>query len=352
MSIAAAAAVNAVNAGGGGGAETPYGLKGFIFSSFTFLSFAAWIFFKSRLARRVGRVLLTRGGGRTLGGGGGDVALESGAAAGGAAAGGGEGDRMPISATARDDDCPICFEKPENIMCYTSCGHVFCESCVLSHWRNRHYPNRCLCPICRGAISTLFPMNAAGNVSRQMAEYNETVGGGGGGGGGGAAGAAGGAGGGGSDMIIRADLNPCGRVVMACGDCMRFVCESPFLLRSCAEIFLRQPRVGIALLFYLGRSFTFVFSLLATSFYCYFPVDLLPESTLGYFGLIDDGTHTHTQTHSQHQHTQTNTYTHAHTHTHTHTHTQTGFVQVLLLLLFLSLFRRFVLQTPTSSRQA
>lgn len=61
---------------------------------------------------------------------------------------------------AAGDDCPICMEKSAN-MVFTSCRHVFCEDCIISTWKNRNFPQRCICPLCRESIYTLFPLGPA-----------------------------------------------------------------------------------------------------------------------------------------------------------------------------------------------
>ena len=198
----------------------------------------------------------------------------------------------PIS-TDSDGECPICLEKKssEN-MVYTSCQHVFCESCLINTWKtHRSFPSMVACPMCRASVSTIFPM--AASVSRDVAEYNAVA-------------------------VTRASSSRDASVVeRAQGGCMAicfFICESPLLLRSFLTFLVQAPRLAIPLLCYAVRSIRFISMAIGTWIYCALPVDFLPEQTLGYLGFVDD-----------------------------------GLVQLCLLLAFLHYFRRIVLSSSSSS---
>lgn len=187
-----------------------------------------------------------------------------------------------------DGECPICLEKKssEN-MVYTSCQHVFCESCLINTWKtHRGYPALLSCPMCRSSVSTIFPM--AASVSRDVAEYNSVAG-------------------------TRTNGTAVERAQGCCMAMCSLICESPLLLRSFLTFLFQAPRLAIPLLCYAVRSIRFISMAIGTWIYCALPVDFLPEQTLGYIGFIDD-----------------------------------GFVQLCLLLVFLHYFRRIVLSSSSS----
>lgn len=166
-----------------------------------------------------------------------------------------------------DQDCPICLERTPNEMIYTSCRHVFCESCFDSLWRNRFGGNaRCVtCPMCRQLVTTIFPINASNSVSQRVADYNAS-----------------------NDIDTGSGAATCAAIWDAI-HCIPQACqESPLLARYFITTILRNPQLIVTFGFFLLNSYRFILIFCGVWMYCILPFDLLPESSLGYFGLLDD----------------------------------------------------------------
>jgi len=48
--------------------------------------------------------------------------------------------------------CSVCYGLPRQPCYHESCGHLFCEACLLSIFRTAHYPKAIPCPVCRTPI--------------------------------------------------------------------------------------------------------------------------------------------------------------------------------------------------------
>ena len=224
-----------------------------------------------------------------------------------------------------DDDCPICLEKGK-ILVFTSCRHIFCEECILNTWRNRNYPARCVCPLCRESIYTLFPFGPLSavesaalpdlktstnlqpglqemtgalsmrchshlpswlsccfdrvrqnkseivngvRVSAAIAEYNKISSAGG----------------------VFPQSSSWSGLAVQCRSWAHFLADSPLLLRSILLIVQYDARSGCLLCYKIFVTLRFLLSFTGTLLYLYIPDDLLPEqSSPGWrwLGYLDD----------------------------------------------------------------
>jgi len=71
----------------------------------------------------------------------------------------------------REEKCPICLEISQSLV-LTSCSHFFCEACILRIWSQNYRPSLCRCPVCRQEILTFFPADLISPLSADFRLYN------------------------------------------------------------------------------------------------------------------------------------------------------------------------------------
>ena len=170
-------------------------------------------------------------------------------------------------------DCPICLEvKPE--MIYSSCAHVFCETCIIAHWRATSHPLKCDCPLCRRTITTIFPFNRG--VSPEVAEYNGV--------GGNGAGRE-------DDTNTTAACTPYSYFRDFLINMRDTIYESPLLLRSLISFIFsgRNVRANISLLIMTWKVVRWIPYVIGCIVYILLPGDFFAEERYGYLGYLDDG---------------------------------------------------------------
>ncbi|GAU88094.1 hypothetical protein RvY_00852 [Ramazzottius varieornatus] len=153
--------------------------------------------------------------------------------------------------------CPICLIDPAEIPIQTNCGHVFCGQCITTYWQQGTWGTTGVkCPVCRQTVNLLMRDMRPGvsmpddpdqvvAIEREIRKYNQRFSG---------------------------EPRPL-------FDRIR---DIPSILQH----FSRNVSLGDAIgLLFRGRMLLYVVGVLA---YFLMPFDLLPESFLGLFGLVDD----------------------------------------------------------------
>lgn len=147
------------------------------------------------------------------------------------------------------DSCSICLQRI-NCEAQASCGHIYCcnshlAECILDYWQQRFRPQQCVCPMCRRPIALLlgrFSPETNAEMQTGIDDYNVRF----------------------SDSVRSLWLK---------------VTDIPFVVRR-----IVQDLNGAQ----AGRVLILAVYLLLMMLYLISPFDLLPESTLGVVGLVDD----------------------------------------------------------------
>jgi uncharacterized membrane protein YkvA (DUF1232 family) len=160
------------------------------------------------------------------------------------AEGEGEPDAAPL--------CPICID-PCVAGVETNCAHTFCSGCFIALWRHRHRA-AVRCPCCRRPVTTLLRTGPTAAGDEAQAETDREV----------------------------AAFNR--RFSGAPRRFIEYVRDIPVLLRwAFLEPSFASRRMRVLLLVFLV-----LLGVILTALYVVLPFDLLPESTLGAVGLVDD----------------------------------------------------------------
>jgi len=158
--------------------------------------------------------------------------------------------------TEAELECPICLETSAEFAVETNCGHKFCAECLLRVWELCTNPNVAIsCPSCRGEITLMMPyftdeeMNEERNAERKTFLMNKI------------------------DKYNRLNIEV---------SYVNHVRELPTILRHVwAHLWTWD---GISVL----HKIRIALFLLVGFVYFAVPFDLMPETVLGLFGLIDD----------------------------------------------------------------
>ncbi|XP_069794618.1 E3 ubiquitin-protein ligase RNF170-like isoform X2 [Narcine bancroftii] len=78
-----------------------------------------------------------------------------------------------------DLQCPICLQVP-TFPVETSCGHLFCGSCLIEYWRHGSWLGPVSCPLCRQKVSLLYGLSHENHqercgqqILRDIKDYNK-----------------------------------------------------------------------------------------------------------------------------------------------------------------------------------
>ena len=156
-----------------------------------------------------------------------------------------------------DVSCPICLAQPVSFPIETNCGHVFCGRCFstfCSYDSNNLHPARC--PVCRQRVTLLLPgfhLDDARSLS---------------------------------DEDRRAVLDPLRhynrRFSGEPRTWLELVMDIPTLMRHLINALFSESGLHLML------RIRIIIIMLFAAAYLLSPIDLLPESLLGAFGLLDD----------------------------------------------------------------
>ncbi|GAB2291163.1 hypothetical protein Dimus_025422 [Dionaea muscipula] len=152
------------------------------------------------------------------------------------------------------DVCSICHSN-FSVPCQANCSHWFCGNCILQAWHYGPALQSCKCPLCRRPVTLLIPSEASlrqrqtpeiGHVVEQIEAYNRAFGG------------------------------------RASGIVQRLR-DLPFLLRRLLRDIM-DPRRTLPLVI----RFRVYLAVVLSAIYFLSPIDIIPESILGFIGLLDD----------------------------------------------------------------
>lgn len=157
----------------------------------------------------------------------------------------------------RSDTCPICLTDASVLTAQTNCGHIFCGKCIISFWKfQANWMSGMRCPVCRQQVTVLLPCFTADernnlnnpdriSVSRDIKDFNRRF----------------------------SNLPRTYR---------EYFQDIPVLIP-----YIIQHIFSVEGLLFAQR-LRIIAIILAVFAYVASPLDLLPESILGFFGLFDD----------------------------------------------------------------
>ncbi|CAF1143120.1 unnamed protein product [Adineta steineri] len=158
---------------------------------------------------------------------------------------------------SRQDTCPICLNEPTALTVETNCGHLFCGKCIITFWKfQSNWMSGLKCPVCRQQVTVLLTCFTA----EEQASADSTD----------------------RQMVVTSvkDFNK--RFSGAPRTWLEIFHDIPVLVpHLIRQIFTAQ---GLTLAYRLRTIVIFIGVIL----YVISPLDILPESVLGIFGLLDD----------------------------------------------------------------
>lgn len=153
--------------------------------------------------------------------------------------------------------CPICLG-PHRLAVETNCGHKFCGQCLRNFLTSRAGPGTLFqnptCPMCRQNINLLL-LSFARDEEAQVAERREV-----------------------ENSVYEYNV----RFGNGPRSVLTYIRDCPVLLRHMFSNFFSFG--GLVLLFRVRVMFCFI----AAVFYLLLPLDIIPETLFGFFGLLDD----------------------------------------------------------------
>ncbi|CAF4515018.1 unnamed protein product [Rotaria socialis] len=161
------------------------------------------------------------------------------------------------SGRSRQDTCPICLEDPLALCVETNCGHLFCGKCIITFWKfQSNWMSGLKCPVCRQQVTVLLNCFTAEERAAPDSNDRQTV------------------------VNGVKDFNR--RFSSAQRTWLEYFYDIPVLI----PYIIRQvfSTEGLALAYRL-RAIVLMIVVIA---YVISPFDILPESVLGIFGLLDD----------------------------------------------------------------
>ncbi|CAF0835240.1 unnamed protein product [Adineta ricciae] len=165
--------------------------------------------------------------------------------------------RSTRSGRSRHEMCPICLTEPSVLTVETNCGHVFCGKCIVSYWKfQSNWTSGLNCPVCRQAVTVLLKRFTAEDQATADNSDRQLV------------------------VTSVKDFNR--RFSGAPRTWLEYFYDIPVLIpHIIRQIFSSE---GLALA-YRVRTLLIIVTVIA---YVISPLDILPESLLGIFGLVDD----------------------------------------------------------------
>jgi len=171
-----------------------------------------------------------------------------------------QGDRTTSSSRAgrsQQDTCPICLNEPSVLSVETNCGHTYCGKCIITFWKfQSNWMSGLKCPVCRQQVTVLLTRFTA--EERALPDSTDR------------------------QMIVSSVKDFNRRFSGAPRTWLEYFHDIPVLIPYIIrQIFTTE---GLAWTYRLRTIVIFV-SVIA---YVISPLDILPESILGIFGLLDD----------------------------------------------------------------
>ena len=157
-----------------------------------------------------------------------------------------ETDRLPN----QDQDCPICMNPP-TLPVETNCGHVFCINCFAMYWTHAGDFQITKCPMCRSRVTILMLTQPIETYTGDMENL---------------------------EKIETYNRRHSGQP----RSLLEQLVDTPAFLRHLFREFFTP---GVLHLTYMCRVVVILLGLLI---YVISPLDILPESVFGIFGLLDD----------------------------------------------------------------
>ncbi|UJR22668.1 hypothetical protein I4U23_025707 [Adineta vaga] len=161
------------------------------------------------------------------------------------------------SGRSPQDICPICLNDQSVLTVETNCGHSFCGKCIIAYWKfQSNWMSGLKCPVCRQSVTVLLTCF----TTEEQATANS-----------------------GDRQLVVADVKDFNRRFSgAPRTWLEYFHDIPVLIpHIIRQIFTSE---GLALAYRL-RTFLVLVTVIA---YVISPLDILPESLLGIFGLVDD----------------------------------------------------------------
>ncbi|CAF2355678.1 unnamed protein product [Rotaria sp. Silwood2] len=157
----------------------------------------------------------------------------------------------------RHDTCPICLTDSSVLSVETNCGHLFCGQCIITFWRFQgNWMTGMNCPVCRQRVTVLLTCFTADEDASTDNGARETV------------------------INDVQDFNR--RFSGAPRSFREYISDIPVLI---PHIIRQMFTVQNLAWTYRLRIILILFTVIA---YVLSPLDILPESVLGFLGLFDD----------------------------------------------------------------
>ncbi|CAF1581536.1 unnamed protein product [Rotaria sp. Silwood1] len=158
---------------------------------------------------------------------------------------------------SRQDTCPICLEEPSVLSVETNCGHVFCGKCIVTFWKfQSNWMSGLKCPVCRQQVTVLLTCFTA--EERAAPDSSDR------------------------QMVVNGVKDFNRRFSSVPRTWLEYFYDIPVLI----PYIIRQLFTTESLAWtYRLRTIIVFISVIA---YVISPFDILPESILGIFGLLDD----------------------------------------------------------------
>ncbi|CAF1117154.1 unnamed protein product [Adineta steineri] len=162
-----------------------------------------------------------------------------------------------LTGRPRHDVCPICLSDSSVLSVETNCGHLFCGNCIITFWKYQaNWMSGMKCPVCRQSVTVLLTCFTTDEETSPDNGDRQTV------------------------INDVRDFNR--RFSGAPRSFREYISDIPVLIPYIIrQIFTFQ---SIAWAYRLRIIFIF-FTVIA---YIISPLDILPESILGFLGLFDD----------------------------------------------------------------
>ncbi|CAF4247011.1 unnamed protein product [Rotaria socialis] len=156
----------------------------------------------------------------------------------------------------RHDTCPICLTDSSVLSVETNCGHLFCGQCIITYWKYQmNWMSGMHCPVCRQSITVLLRCFADDETTADN-DIRETV------------------------ITNVRDFNR--RFSGAPRTFREYIYDIPVLI---PHIIRQMFTVQNLAWTYRLRIILILFTVIA---YVLSPLDILPESVLGFLGFFDD----------------------------------------------------------------
>ncbi|CAB3403761.1 unnamed protein product [Caenorhabditis bovis] len=178
--------------------------------------------------------------------------------------------RMDEAKNQTDHECPICLGVAHFAL-LTDCGHVFCCDCIIGYWQHTTSILKPVqCAICRTVIHMLLPLNWPSHINPTAQEDDEngvederemT-----------------------NEQLLENNIriNDYNRRFSTNRTILDYIRDIPVVIPYLCRNFFNNDLITI---FYRIRIAVIAMSIV---FYFLNPMDLMPESTMGAIGLMDD----------------------------------------------------------------